>query len=247
MDLKAYHRDFVIEHTDVAAWQSNAENADRAIVSDLLGYGLAAGLTLTEQSSPNLTLQLAAGVAYDALGRRINVPANVTVNLGTDTDGNTTGVASGQERFVAVYLRFKRTAEDPSTAPDATTVYTTQRETYEVLRAAGASAPVSTATYPATPSGNPVLLGRVKITLPCFGHAVSQAVRDRRATLSGAAPRDAALLLRRAPHGEPSTACDRGLHGQRVQPTRKQHSGGVQVGVVEVTARNAQEDVLLAA
>lgn len=164
MDRKAYHRDFVVEHTDVHTWQDNAENADRAIVTDLLGYGIAAGLTLTEQSSPNLTLQLAAGVAYDALGRRINVPANVTVNLGTDTDGNTTGVASGQERFVAVYLRFKRTAEDPSTAPDATTVYTTQRETYEVLRVAGASAPVSTATYPATPSGNPVLLGRVKIT-----------------------------------------------------------------------------------
>jgi hypothetical protein len=139
MDRKAYHRDFVVEHTDVHTWQDNAENADRAIVTDLLGYGIAAGLTLTEQSSPNLTLQLAAGVAYDALGRRINVPANVTVNLGTDTDGNTTGVASGQERFVAVYLRFKRTAEDPSTAPDATTVYTTQRETYEVLRVAGAS------------------------------------------------------------------------------------------------------------
>jgi hypothetical protein len=48
----------------------NAENADRAIVTDLLGYGIAAGLTLTEQSSPNLTLQKDYYVLWERISKQ---------------------------------------------------------------------------------------------------------------------------------------------------------------------------------
>lgn len=61
------------------------------------------------------------------------------------------------------------------------------------------------------------------------------------------APHGAELLLRRAPVGEPSTACRRGFHGECVRSTHKENLSGVQVRVVEVAARDAQVDVLLSA
>lgn len=164
MDLKPLPDEYVVDEADWLAIQTNAESADGERVTDLVGPGgVASGLDLTEQVSPNLTLQLSAGVAYDTLGRRLEVPSVQTVNLAADTDGTSTAVSSGQERYVAVYIRFKRTDADPYSL-NGTTVYLTQTESYEILRVAGASASAGTATVPAAPTGNPVLLGRVLLT-----------------------------------------------------------------------------------
>lgn len=161
VDLRPLPNDYVVDASDWALIQTNAESADKAIVTDLIGGGgIASGLDLTEQPSPNLTLQLSAGVAYDATGRRLNVDSTQTVDLATDSESAATSVTSGQERYVAVYLRFKRENADPATI-DGSTVYRTQAEGFEVLVVSGSSAASGTATVPAAPSGNPILLGRV--------------------------------------------------------------------------------------
>lgn len=164
MDLKPLPDEYVVDASDWLALQTNAEAADGHRVTDLIGPGgVATGLDLTEQASPDMTLQLSAGVAYDTLGRRLDVPSTQTVNLAADTEGTSTAVGSGQERYVAVYLRFKRVNADPYSL-NGTTVYLTQTESYEILRAAGDAASAGTAVVPAAPTGNPVLLGRVLIT-----------------------------------------------------------------------------------
>lgn len=165
MDLRALPEDYVVEPSDWLVTQTNAETADKRLVLDLLsGGGIASGLDLTQQATPNMTLQLAAGVAYDPTGRRVNVPSTQTVNLAADSDGASTAVSSGNERYVGIYVRFKRTNSSPWTDPTGVTVYLTQTESFEVRVVAGAAAAVGTAVYPAAPSGDPILLGRVKIT-----------------------------------------------------------------------------------
>lgn len=161
-DLRNLPNEHVVDETDLALIQSNAEDADHAIVADLIGVGIASGLDVTQAPSPDMTMRVTAGVAHDSLGRRIEVPSTQTVNLAADSDGTSTAVASGQERYVAIYLRFKRANSDPETI-DGTTVYLTQSESFELLRVAGASASLGTAIVPSAPTGNPVLLGRVKI------------------------------------------------------------------------------------
>lgn len=164
MDLKPLPDEYVVDAADWLAIQTNAETADGARVTDLVGPGgVASGLDLTEQVSPDMTLQLSAGVAYDTLGRRLDVPSVQTVNLAADTEGTSTAVGSGQERYVAIYVSSSRTNADPYSL-NGTTVYLTQTESYEILRVAGDSASSGTAIVPAAPTGNPVLLGRVLIT-----------------------------------------------------------------------------------
>jgi hypothetical protein len=161
--LHAQPDGYIVDADDWMTVQTSAEESDRNLVLDhLTGGGIVSGLDLTQQSSPNLTLQLSAGVAYDPLGRRLNVAAPVTVNLAVDASSVSTAVTSGNERYVAVYIRFRRTQEDAWTS-NGTTYYLTQAESYEVVVVAGASAALNTGVVPAAPSGNPILLGRVKL------------------------------------------------------------------------------------
>jgi len=163
--LRPFPADYIITAPDVLAIQTDAETSDRNLVRDLVsGGGIASGLDLTEQSSPNLTLQLSAGVAYDPLGRRLNVPSTQTVNVAADSAGTSTAVGSGNERTVAIYLRFKRTNADAYTTTLGTVVYLTQAESFEVVVVAGASATAGASVPPAAPTGDPILLGRVKLT-----------------------------------------------------------------------------------
>jgi len=162
--LKPLPDNYVVDEAAWLAVQTSAEQSDRNVVLDhLTGGGIVSGLDLTEQASPNLTLQLSAGVAYDPLGRRINVPSTVTVNLAADSSGVATAVTAGNERYVAVYVRFARANSDAYTDTEGVVVYLTQAESYEVRVVAGASAALGTGVVPAAPSGDPILLGRVKI------------------------------------------------------------------------------------
>lgn len=162
-DLRVLPDDYIVEASDWATVQTNVENADRDVVMDLHGAGIAYGLELTERPTPSMSLSVAAGVAYDAIGRRVELAAPTTVSLSVDSDGASTAVSSGQERYVAVYLRFKRTNSDAYTA-DTVTTYRTQTESSELVVVKGASASLGTGVVPGAPTGNPILLGRVKIT-----------------------------------------------------------------------------------
>lgn len=150
---------------DSAHWrriQDNAQDADRAMVSDAIGVGIAWGLDVTQTGTPSMSVQVSDGVAYDFLGRRIEVSAPVTVSLATDSASASTAVGSGQERFVALYIRWKAVPAAPVTI-DGTTSNTELNESFELVVVSGAVATLGAGLMPAAPSGNPLLLARVRI------------------------------------------------------------------------------------
>lgn len=164
MNRQDFYDPLLVSELHLNRLQDDAEGADRALVLDHLGAGIAYGLQLAETSpAPDLQLTVTAGAAYDALGRRVAVPADGAVDLSTDHLGASTAVAAGNERYVSVYLRFVRTEDEPYSDPAATptTGHLRQEESFELLVVAGTEAALGAGVLPAPPTGNPVLLGTI--------------------------------------------------------------------------------------
>lgn len=166
MDRQEFYDPLVVDEGHLKRLQDDVESALARLVGDHLGDGIAAGLALEQATpTPNLTLWVRAGVAYSSEGRRVEVPTDTAVDLTLDlNDAATAPSGPGMERVVAVYLRPARTQEEAYSNPAAepTEGYLRQRETFELLVVAGASASTGTATPPAAPVGVAcVLLGRV--------------------------------------------------------------------------------------
>lgn len=166
MDRQQFYDPLVVDESHLNRLQFDIENAIARVLSDHLGEGIAWGLVLTEATpTPDLTLRLSPGAAYASDGSRVEVPTTAAVDLSVDYLGASTAPSgAGFERVIAVYVRPARTQEEAYSDPaaDPTTGYLRQRETYEVLVVAGASALTGTGLPPAAPGGAvPVLLGRV--------------------------------------------------------------------------------------
>lgn len=159
MDRQAFWNGLIVTDTHLNRLQDNTESADRNLVLDLIGTGVAYGLELVQLTpTPSLTVTLKAGGAIDGLGRRLYLAADTPVDLSQDSNAVNTAVSSGQERVVDVYLRFKRNeAQDGGTGP----LNFLQTESVEILRVMGTAAVAGTAVPPAAPTGNPRLVGRM--------------------------------------------------------------------------------------
>ena len=106
MDTKTFWNGHYVSDADLNGVQTNAQNADFAIITDHDLDGVATGLTATEHytgttSTPNLTVDVAVGTAYDDTGRRIRVGTAQNVSLATDYTGASTAVAAGNHRGVS--------------------------------------------------------------------------------------------------------------------------------------------------
>lgn len=118
--------------------------------TDLDADGIVTGLAVAQQIVPNMTVQVAAGAAYDAQGRRVAVPTIQTVNVATDYNGVSTAVAApGNERYVGVYAGFVRTLADPRLDGNGLTVYFSRTEGFELRVVMGAESAIGTAVRPA--------------------------------------------------------------------------------------------------
>lgn len=164
MNRQAFYDPLVVTETHLSRLQDDIEAADRNLVADHLGDGVAYGLGLTENATPSMVLRVAAGVAYDPLGRRVEVPSVQSPDLTNDYLGSPTAVTAGNERYVAVYLRYLAAESEPYTDPAATPTTGNLRvtESYQLRVVAGTMAAAGLATYPAAPDANHILLGRIR-------------------------------------------------------------------------------------
>lgn len=125
-----------------------AELADRNMAADVGTYGILTG-AVPVQHDPvaNLTIDLSGPTtAYDLTGRRIRIGTGLTVNLAVDEDGISTSVPTvGQERWLAVFLHFKRLEDDARVDGNGDGVNFVQDESYEVVVRQGAAAGAGTA------------------------------------------------------------------------------------------------------
>ena len=140
------------------------EEADRNMLSDLGILGASKGLAVTEESpTPNITVDVETGVAYDQTGQRMNVPSEQNVDVSEDFLMASTDVAGGgNEKIVSVFLEFQRVLSDPRIDGNSNTVFFLRDESFAFKVRQGAEA-----APPATPpplQANEILLADITRT-----------------------------------------------------------------------------------
>ena len=112
------------------------EKADRDLAADLNIYGIIAGAVPAPHSPvPDLTVDLTAPArAYDNLGQRMFFGTGQTVDCAVDLVGIPTDVATaGNERWLGIFLRFKRQLSDPRTDGNSQQVFFRRDESFELV------------------------------------------------------------------------------------------------------------------
>jgi hypothetical protein len=112
------------------------EKADRDLAADLNIYGIVAGAVPAPHSPvPDLTVGLTAPArAYDNLGQRMFFGTGQTVDCAVDLVGIPTDVATvGNERWLGIFLRFKRLLSDPRTDGNSQQVFFRRDESFELV------------------------------------------------------------------------------------------------------------------
>lgn len=161
MDRQDFADDFVVDTLHLNRLQDDIEADRRRLLADLVGVGIAFGLTLVQLPTPALGLRITPGVAYTPAGRRVEVAVAVDVDLTQDHLAESTAPSAGQERYLAVYLRPTRTESEPWTDGNGDTHPIRAVESYAVRVVKGASASPGLAVVPAPVHADDVLLGRV--------------------------------------------------------------------------------------
>lgn len=133
------------------------EDAVNAIMVDHRMVGIVTGLVVTQQASPNLTVQVSGpGVAFDQIGQRISIASTQNVNCVVDENGINTAVAApGNQRYISIFAEFDRTLTDPRLDGNANTVYYDRAESFKLNVANGAES--VTPTRPALRSDQVLL------------------------------------------------------------------------------------------
>ncbi len=151
MDRVRWFFDQLVQDGEMNLAFDQVEQADRNLASDLGLLGIISGaVAVPHQPLPDLSIDLTApGRAYDRAGRRVYLPAQVTVNLAVDSTGVPTEVVvPGQERWLSVFLRFIRVEHDPRTDGNSQQVNFRQDEGAEVVVRQGAEGPAGGAGRP---------------------------------------------------------------------------------------------------
>lgn len=158
-----YYRQKVTEDELNGAFAA-LEQADRYIVKDLGFVGIATGMVVTQHAgTPNLTVDVSAGVAYDFEGRRIEFPNAITANLAADSNNASTAVAvNGNARVVSLSVVFDRQLSDPRTDGNGDTIYFVNDEFYQVQVTMGVEATLGTEVAPSI-DPDAILLADVKL------------------------------------------------------------------------------------
>lgn len=112
------------------------EKADRDLAADLNIYGVITGAVPAPHAPvPDLTVDLTAPArAYDNLGQRMFFGTGQTVDCAVDLVGIPTDVATvGNERWLGIFLRFKRQLSDPRTDGNSQQVFFRRDESFELV------------------------------------------------------------------------------------------------------------------
>lgn len=141
----------IVQESDLDDAFDNVEESIRHVMSDQGYVGVVDGLDVVPHSpTPNLTVDIAAGVAYDQLGRRIAVPSLQVLDVSADSNSSSTAVAvGGNEKWISVFVQFEIDESDLRNDGNGDPVYYVQTESYQFIVTQGAEALIGTATRPA--------------------------------------------------------------------------------------------------
>lgn len=124
------------------------EKAVQNLAADLRIYGVVSGAVPSPHSPvPDLSIDLTAPArAYDNLGQRLFFGTGQTVSCAADLSGIPTDVSTaGNERWLGVFLRFKRLLSDPRTDGNSQQVFFRRDESFELVVRQAAEGPLGVA------------------------------------------------------------------------------------------------------
>jgi hypothetical protein len=145
--LQYFYRQKVTE-AELNLGFSLLEQADHNLAADLGVVGIVDGALPTEHAPvADLTVDLAAPArAYDAVGRRVAFGTGQRVDCAVDATGIPTAVSTaGQERWLAIFLKFDRLLSDPRTDGNSQQVFFRHDESFQLLVRQGPQAPAGSA------------------------------------------------------------------------------------------------------
>ena len=140
------------------------ESSANERIRDHHPYGVITGLEVVQNSPANMTVKVNAGTADDQNGARIEVPSQQSVDPLTDYQDNAIALPTlGNEKYVSVFLKFKRLNQDAAQDDNSVAYYQSELESFEIRVRAGSEAPSGTATPPAL-RGSEILLADILLT-----------------------------------------------------------------------------------
>jgi hypothetical protein len=125
------------------------EKADRDFASDIGIFGVVSGgAPAPHEPVADLSIDLTGPLrAYDAAGQRVFVGVGQTINCATDSAGLPTDVASAaNERWVSVFVRFRRALSDPRTDGNSQQVFFRRDESFEFVVRQAPVGPIGSAS-----------------------------------------------------------------------------------------------------
>lgn len=163
MDKIDFYFNQLVQETDLDAIQDNAETAIRARNVDIGLVGVCEGLGLTPTANDR-ELTLGSGVAYDVQGRRINITADVTLDLTTSSAGVALPLPNvGEEYYVTISVAFDQDLNTEVTDGAGVQIFKNISDSSEIFIRQNGAAVKGSAGYTVPPSPE-VMLGAVLIT-----------------------------------------------------------------------------------
>ena len=129
MQRQSFYDNQVVDNTDLNAVSGNAEDADKALAMEAVGYGITSGLSVIAVGG-QMRIGVNSGTLIDKTGQRCAFVGLHEQTITQDTAGIPVAVGAGQERWVAVLAKVGRNLtnyqEDPSGGVKDNTNYTVQ-------------------------------------------------------------------------------------------------------------------------
>lgn len=144
MNRKDYYFRQKVTDTELDSGFDYCEQADHAQHTDQELSGICFGFGCAQHTPvPDISVDVdGPGAGYDQLGQRIFFAALQNADVSQDYGGSSTAVAgAGNEKWVSLWIKFKRNPSDPRIDGYGSTVYFENYESWEFYVTQGAEAP----------------------------------------------------------------------------------------------------------
>jgi len=155
------------------------ENAFKEFVAAFDYVGIAVGAAAAEHSPQNLTVDLSSpAVVYDQVGNQIRWASIQNVDLSVDEDSVATLPLGDDEKWVSIFVAFKKTYADPREDGNGDDVFLEENDSYEIHVVQAAEAATGAGARPPL-RGDEILVADVLLTNGITAIADSDIHTDR--------------------------------------------------------------------
>lgn len=146
MESRKFYKGQIVEAVDLNDELGPDGTVETAIDNLQYDYeidGIISGLVASQAATPDMTVDISTGVAYDGDGKRCKVSSGQNVDL-----SGVTLPGSGNEKYVSIYIENAKTTSEATIDDDDVHDYWVYADSFTITYAEGAEAATGTATPP---------------------------------------------------------------------------------------------------